>query len=94
MKECQKYKLFVTAVMTPKDVVESEHFAERGFWVEVEHPVTGKQTYPGSPVKMTETPWQVRMPAPLLGQHNQEVYCDRLGYSKQDLMRMRETGII
>ncbi len=94
MAECQKYKVFATAVMTPKDVVESKHFAERGFWVEVEHPVTGKQTYPGAPVKMPEAPWQLRMPAPLLGQHNQEVYCDRLGYSKQDLVRLREAGII
>jgi len=36
----------------------------------------------------------VENPAPLLGEHNEKVYCDRLGYTKQDLVRMRAGGVI
>ena len=94
MEECQAVKFFVTAIQTPKDAVEDPHFNERGVWVEIEHPVTGKQIYPGAPIRMGEAPWQVRMPAPTLGQHNIEVYCDLLGYTRADLVRLRETGVI
>ena len=55
------------AMNTPKDAVKSPQFAERGFWVEVEHPVTGKQIYPGDPIHMESTQWKIRMPAPPFG---------------------------
>jgi crotonobetainyl-CoA:carnitine CoA-transferase CaiB-like acyl-CoA transferase len=73
MDICQKAKYFCMAVNTPKDTIESPQFKERGFWIEVEHPVTGKQIYPGDPVNMELSKWKVRMPAPLLGQHNEEI---------------------
>ena len=66
---------------------------DRGMFVEVEHPMTGKLKYPGRPFVMGETPWQLRRPAPLLGQHNDEVYSE-LGYSKNDQVKLMETGVI
>jgi len=36
----------------------------------------------------------VARPTPLLGEHNEEVYCNRLGYPKEELARMRGAGII
>jgi crotonobetainyl-CoA:carnitine CoA-transferase CaiB-like acyl-CoA transferase len=80
-------------INTTEDLVNDPHWKAREFWVDVDHPVTGKLTYPGAPFKMHETPWQVRRPAPLLGQHNEEVYGE-LGYSKEDLVRLRERGVI
>lgn len=65
----------------------------REFFVEVDHPVTGKVDYPGRPFIMGETPWELRRPAPLLGQHNAEVYSE-LGYSKEDLVVLRESRTI
>jgi len=75
------------------DLINDPHWKVRAFWAEVEHPVTGRLTYPGAPAKMSETPWQVRNPAPLLGQHNHEIY-GRLGYSKEDLAKLRVSGVI
>jgi crotonobetainyl-CoA:carnitine CoA-transferase CaiB-like acyl-CoA transferase len=41
----------------------------------------------------SELPWEIRRPAPLLGQHNEEVYSS-LGYSKEDLVKLREGEVI
>jgi len=90
----QREGVLCAPLNTTEDLVNDPHWQERGFWAEVDHPMTGKLTYPGAPVQGTETSWQIRMPAPLLGQHNQEVYCKLLGYSKDDLVMLRECGII
>ncbi len=81
-------------VNSPKDVVNSEHLKARGFFVDVEHPVAGKIKQAGAPFIMSETPWAIEQPAPILGQHNEQILCDRLGYSKQDLVKFRREGII
>jgi len=76
-----------------EDVFNDPHLAARGFFVEVDHPYTGPLKYPGANFKMSETEWKAGR-APLLGEHNREVYCDRLGYSAEELVRMREQGVI
>ena len=89
----QREKEPVLPVCTAEDMVMDPHFKQRGFFVDIEHPVLGKLKYPGAPVKLGEGSWVVRWPAPLLGQHNAEVY-GALGYSKQDQVRLREIGAI
>ena len=78
METCQSVKYWVTAINTPKDFINDPQMKARGFWVKVDHPVTGKQIYPGDPLHAESSPWRVRRPAPLLGQHNQEIL-DQLG---------------
>ncbi|MFO8010360.1 MAG: CoA transferase, partial [Dehalococcoidia bacterium] len=73
---------------------KSDHLRERGFFVDVDHPVAGKVTQAGAPFIMSETQWSVERPAPTLGQHNEQVFCDRLGYSKEQLIDLRKAGII
>jgi len=80
-------------VQTPDEVVACPHLKERGFYVEVEHPVVGQLRYPGLPFKMNETPWHISR-APLLGEHNGEIYMGRLGYTDEDLAGLRGTGVI
>ena len=80
-------------ISTTEDLVNDAHWQGRGFWEEIEHPVAGRLTYPGRPFNMTESPWKVSRPAPLLGQHNAEVYGE-LGYSREDLVKLRESGVI
>ena len=84
----------VGPVNTMDEVVNDEHLAAREFFVEVEQPQIGKVKYPSAPYKLSETPWRVERPAPLLGQHNEETYCKRLGYTRKDLAQMRGAGII
>jgi len=68
METCQSVKYFGMAINTPKDCITDPQFRERGFWVEIEHPISGKNIYPGDPLHAESSPWRVRMPAPLLGQ--------------------------
>ncbi len=93
VEACQKAHVLSAPVNTAEDLLEEEHLEERGFWAEVDHPVVGKATYPGRPALSEELPWIVRRPAPLLGQHNEEVYTG-LGYSREDMVKLRETGVI
>lgn len=81
-------------IMTAKDLVESEQMKVREFFVPIEHPAVGTVEYPSAPYKLSETPWRVDRSAPLLGEHNEEVYCKRLGYSKEYLVRLKAASII
>lgn len=76
------------------DIAKCPQLEGRGFWAEPEHPVMGKLRMPGRPYLMTRTPWQTATSAPLLGQHNREIYVERLGYSRIDLIKMRESGVV
>jgi crotonobetainyl-CoA:carnitine CoA-transferase CaiB-like acyl-CoA transferase len=80
-------------INTTEDLLREPQFQERGFWAEIDHPVVGKLTCPGMPAISSELPWEIRRPAPLLGEHNEEVYAS-LGYTREDLMKLREGGII
>jgi crotonobetainyl-CoA:carnitine CoA-transferase CaiB-like acyl-CoA transferase len=84
----------VFPVRDMREVVESEQYRERGFFTTIEHPATGPLTYPGAPFKFSATPWQLRSPAPQLGQHNAQVYSERLGLDPQKLKQFREKGVI
>lgn len=83
----------VAPYYTLDEVVHCKQLAARQFFVEVTHPEAGTFTYPSTPFKFSKTPWQAG-PAPLLGQHNGEIYGERLGYTRQDLVRLRQAGVI
>ena len=81
-------------VNTVAELVASPQLNERGFFVDMVHPEAGSFRCIGAPFKMSGTPWELRRHTPLLGEHTDEVYCGRLGYARQDLVRMREAGVI
>jgi len=89
-----EWRIPFALVPTTAEIVESPQHRARGFFEEVYHPVIGRATMPGPPFKLMETPWQLKNPAPLLGEHNEEIYCQRLGYTRDDLVRLREQGVI
>ncbi|MDL2294165.1 CoA transferase [Ruminococcaceae bacterium OttesenSCG-928-D13] len=59
----------------------------------IEHPVAGKVRVVGPPVYMSETPPDIRLPPPLLGQHNEEVLAE-LGYSSEEIAALKEKGVL
>ncbi|MEE9516079.1 MAG: CoA transferase [Candidatus Adiutricales bacterium] len=92
-REGQKRRIPFAIPTSSEMLLASPHLKERGYFVEVDHPVTGKVIYPGAQVKMGDLPYELK-PAPLLGEHNEEIYGDRLGYSKEGLVKLREQGVI
>jgi crotonobetainyl-CoA:carnitine CoA-transferase CaiB-like acyl-CoA transferase len=60
-------------VQTIDEVVAAEHLEAREFWVDAEHPVAGRFRTLGGPYKLSAAPWSIERPAPLLGEHNEEV---------------------
>ncbi len=84
----------VGVVQTSEDLANCPQLNARGYFVEVEHPVIGRIKFPGDYFGFSQTPWSMRHPAPLLGQHNEAVYCGKLGYTREDLVRLREEGVI
>lgn len=89
----QELRLFWGAVRNIDEVMNNTHYHERKFWTEIDHPETGPLTYPRLPFIMSETPVSTGR-APLLGEHNEEIYCQHLGYSRQDMTKLSEMGVI
>ena len=77
-----------------EDEVEDPHLNEREFFATVGQDDPGALKYPGPAYRFSGTPWSLERPAPKLGEHNEEVYCGRLGYSRKDLAALREAEVI
>ncbi len=94
VETAQRERVACGAVYQAEDLFKDPNYRARDFFVEIDHPVAGTFEYPGPPIRMGEGEWQIRRPAPLLGQHNEEIYCDVLGYSKEELVKLKQSGII
>lgn len=84
----------IAPILSIEDFYNSPHTKARQYFVEVDHPVAGKGDYPGAPYKWTVTPAVMKRPAPCLGEHNVEIYCDELGFTKRDLVALRGAGVV
>ena len=77
-----------------KEICEDPHIAYRKMLVEVDQPRVGKMRIVGSPIRLSETPGEVYAPAPLLGQHSEEVLRTILGYSAEDIRALKDEKVI
>lgn len=94
-ERAQRNRIILSPSSTTKDLAENLQLKQRGFYVEVEHPeLVESITYLGAPYKMTETPWQISRRAPLIGEHNQEIYEEELGLSKEEMRLLKEAMVI
>ncbi len=75
MVDAQARQLAITPVNSTTDVLADPHFRDRGFWQTWDHPVAGRYEAPGPPFRMADG-WKARRPAPLLGQHTEEVMAE------------------
>ncbi len=81
-------------VLRGPDLLEDKHYAERGTFVNVDHPQVGPKQYPGIPWKMSRTPGEVRWPSPTLGQHNREIFGGLLGLTGEEIDTLESDGVI
>jgi benzylsuccinate CoA-transferase BbsE subunit len=83
------------AVRAPEALLDDAHLHDRGFWKQVEHPELGRGfTYPGEAAIYNGSPWRISRRAPLIGEHNVEVFCDELGLSRNQLSVLAESHVI
>ena len=75
------------------EVFSDPHVLHRRMLIEVDHPQYGKVRQIGFPVKLSDTPWQVRRPIALQGEHTREVLSE-LGCSEDEIARLRQDGVI
>jgi formyl-CoA transferase len=81
------------AVLDSNEVLSDPHMKARGMITELEHPRRGKYPMPSNPVRLSASLTDV-VRAPLLGEHNAEVYGRLLGYSATEVEQLRRDGVI
>lgn len=84
----------VAPVLNIDKVVEEPHLLARGIFAEVEHPKLGRIKVPRFPVKFSEINEFPVRPSPTLGQHTEEILTNLLGYSREEVERLRIEGVI
>lgn len=92
-KRGQEKGLGFAYVASMQDILEMEQLRERGYFVDIDHPVAGRYIYPGPPVSPSEPAW-VFDRAPLLGEHTREVLSGVLGYPDARLVELEQAGVI
>ncbi|MGE4562591.1 MAG: CoA transferase, partial [Rhodospirillales bacterium] len=79
-------------ILSMKELAEEPSLRETGTIVEVDHPERGKYLTVGNPVKLSDSPSDVRY-SPLLGEHTDEVLRE-IGMSKDEIMAAKEDGVV
>lgn len=87
--------VLLAPVMSAADTAADEQLAARNFFVDVDHPALGRTLrIPGAFAKFSRTPLDVARLAPTLGEHNELVYRNLLGYSAEHIAGLRAAGAI
>jgi benzylsuccinate CoA-transferase BbsE subunit len=91
----RRHRFLAFAVNDAADLAASEQLQARNYFVQVPHPELGEDlTYPGAPFRMSRTPWQAGPRAPLLGEHNAEIFGGELGLSSAELGTLLAARVI
>lgn len=94
-EEAIKRVLMIAPVYGPKEIVADKQLAARGFFHQVEHPeLDASFSYPGGFVQSSEAFVGVARRAPLLGEHNEEVYIQELGLTSRELETLKESKVV
>lgn len=81
-------------INTIDKVLEDPQVIAREMIVDIEHPVAGKLQIPGIPIKLSDTPGEIRMPSPILGEHTEEILSKVLGYNEEQIKELKEEKVI
>lgn len=77
-----------------KEAFENEQVLSRNVLQKVKHPTIGDLKLIASPMNLSKTPTEVRLPPPLLGQHTEEILSQRIGLSTAEIAALRTKGVI
>ncbi len=90
-----KYKVMMYPVATPDDMLKNRQLEARKFWVDLEHPELGRSfAYPGAFALFSESPVKITRRAPLIGEHNADIYQGELGMAADQMAALRQAGVI
>jgi crotonobetainyl-CoA:carnitine CoA-transferase CaiB-like acyl-CoA transferase len=79
----------------PDELLDEDHWWQRGFFTNVEYPEIGKQfTHPGVPYKLSQNATGVNRRAPLIGEHNQEIFGLELGLAREEIDALKADSVI
>ena len=94
LEHCQQHEVPAGPINTIADIFEDSQFAARQNLVEIFDPREGRVVIPNVLPKLSETPGELKWLGPDMGQHNDEIYCGRLGLSGEEVERLKRDGII
>lgn len=90
-----KRRMMIYPIYTVEDTFADTQLAAREFWIEVEYPELNTTiTHPGAFVKLSETPCTLRSRSPGIGEHNIEIYEGEFGLSREEILLLKQGGII
>jgi CoA:oxalate CoA-transferase len=90
----ERHAIPYSPINTLKQICEDPHIAHRRMLVEIDQPIVGKMRVCASPIKLSETPGEVYAPAPMLGEHSEQVLREVLGYSSETIDQLQAEGVI
>lgn len=93
MNMLQRAGVKAGAVLNIEELVHDPHLRERGFFQQLSHPEAGTHLYPGVSWRMSRTPGSLRLPAPCFGEHNDYVFGQLLGMSREEILKLAEEGV-
>jgi crotonobetainyl-CoA:carnitine CoA-transferase CaiB-like acyl-CoA transferase len=90
-----KHRILFYPQFNTTDLLESVQLEARGYWAELEHPELGTTiAYPGAFARASETPIRITRRAPLIGEHNREIYEKELGITGEELRKLKRARVI
>jgi crotonobetainyl-CoA:carnitine CoA-transferase CaiB-like acyl-CoA transferase len=90
----EKRGIMLYPAFGPQDLLDFPQLAARGFWQKVDHGALGEITYPGAFFRSSEGRTPALRRAPLIGEHNEEIFVREMGFSREELKEWERTGII
>jgi crotonobetainyl-CoA:carnitine CoA-transferase CaiB-like acyl-CoA transferase len=95
LEQAVKRHILLMPVNNSKDILESPQMSYREFFKHIEHSELGETiTYPGFPIIMNEMSYDIQRRAPLIGEHNEEIYTNELNISRSELAVLKSCGTI
>ena len=93
MDLCNAVDIPVGPILSMKELAEDQSLRATGTVVEVDHPTRGKYLSVGNPIKLSDSPSDVKR-SPLLGEHTEEILGEVLGYDDQGIAELNDSGAL